>query len=68
MTTRYAISNIDNVLVSVDANTTASRYPVVQFKAFRKFATREQARSYKRSRKNPQQYAIIDTSTGNVVR
>lgn len=68
MTTRYAISKIENVLIANDADTKASRYPVVEYVAFRRAATRDKARNYKRSRKNPQAYAIIDTATNNVVR
>lgn len=65
---RFAISNINNVLIPTEASTTPSRYPVNSFTAFRKFATRAEARAYKRTRKNPQQYAIIDTATNNIVR
>lgn len=65
---RFAISNINNITITRDANTTNSRYPVLDFVPFRKFATRAQARTYKRTRRDPQQYAIIDTVTKNVVR
>ncbi|UFK09535.1 hypothetical protein [Xanthomonas phage DES1] len=68
MALRYGISKKDNVLVSVDANTTASRYPLTQFKLFRKFATRDDARSYKQSLRNPQEYVIVDVANNVGVR
>ena len=65
---RYGITNVKNLLVARDANTTASSYPAVEHKVFRKFATRNEARQYKRTRRNPQQYPIIDLERNLVVR
>lgn len=65
---RYGISKKENVLVSMDANTTESRYPLTQFKLFRKFATRDAARSYKQSLRSPQEYIIVDVANNVGVR
>lgn len=54
--------------VVVQLDTTASRYPVESYKLFRKFPTRSAARAYKRTLKNPQHYAIINTRSALVVR
>jgi hypothetical protein len=64
----YGIANKKSVLIADDANTTNSRYDAVTFTTFRKFATRAQARNYKRTRKNPKGYAIIQLATATVVR
>lgn len=64
----YAIANKNTILINENANTTNSRYGVVEFTAFRKFATRTAARNYKRTRKNPQQYSIIQLATSTIVR
>lgn len=64
----YAIANKNTILINENANTTASRYGAVEFTAFRKFATRAAARNYKRTRKNPQQYSIIQLATSTIVR
>lgn len=68
MKARYTITNIDNLLIAADSDTKNSRYPAIQWTGFRKFFTREDARAYKRARKHPQQYAIIDELTSHVVR
>ena len=65
---KFAISRKDNVLIPADASTTAGRYPVLGFKAFRKFATRDAARVYKQGLRNPQNYSIVDTVNQMVVR
>lgn len=64
----YGIANKKTMILAQFANTTDSIYPVVSFKIFRKFSTRNAARAYKRSLKNPQYYAIINTSKALVVR
>ena len=63
---KYAISQRKNVIVPEDANTTKGNYPVLSFKAFRKFDTREQAREFKR--KDKRQLSIINLETMEVVR
>lgn len=65
---RYAISNVNKVVVPVNVNTKNSIYPVLEYKGFKKFATRAKAREYKRTRRYAQQYAIIDTVRQVVVR
>ena len=65
---RYAISNVAKVIVPNDVNTKNSIYPVIAYRGFKKFATREKAREYKRTRRYSQQYAIIDTVRQVVVR
>lgn len=66
MTFKYAISQTKNVVIPVDANTTNGNYPVLSFKAFRKFRTREQARAFKRGDKR--RLSIINLETMEVVR
>jgi hypothetical protein len=65
---RYAISNVKNVLVPNDANTTASTYPVLEYKGFKKLPTRALAREYKRTRRYAQRYVIVDTQRQMIVR
>ena len=65
---RYAIANKNTVLVPELVSTTPSTYPVTAFKVFRKFSTRELARAYKQSRRNPQDYSIIDLKQEAIVR
>jgi hypothetical protein len=65
---RYAISNVKNVLIPGEANTTASIYPVLKYKAFKLFPQRAKAREYKRTRRYSQQYVIVDTQRKMVVR
>ena len=62
----YAISQTKNVTIPAEANTTKGNYPVISFKAFRKFHTREQARAFKRADKR--QLSIINLKTQEVVR
>lgn len=64
----YGIANKNTVSLPEFANTKESIYPANAFKIFRKFATRDAARAYKRSLKNPQHYAIINTRSALVVR
>lgn len=66
----YAIVNKKHFVPN--GNTTASRYPVVALGdglvVHRRRVSREDARAYKRSLKNPQNWAIIDLRTNEVVR
>lgn len=62
----YAISQTKNVRIPNDANTTKGNYPVLSFKAFRKFRTREQARAFKRD--DHRVLSIINLKTMEVVR
>lgn len=62
----YAISQTKNVRIPVDANTTNGNYPVLAFKAFRKFKTRAAARDFKRN--DPRPLSIINLNTQEVVR
>lgn len=65
---RYGITNVKNLVVAANADTHASTYPAVEHKVFRKFATRREAREYKRTRRNPQQYPIVDLQRNLVIR
>ena len=65
---RYTISKKENVLIPEHADTTLSGYPVTSYRGFRKFVTREAARSYKRSLKIPSKYCIVDTVNANIIR
>lgn len=62
----WGISLQKNVRIPFDADTKASRYTAIAFKAFRKFATRDEARQFKRSYNKP--VSIIDLSSATVVR
>jgi len=62
----WGVSLTKNVLIPVDETTTKSVYKAVDFKVFRKFSTREEAREFKRSYKNP--VSIINLATSSVVR
>ena len=69
MTTKnWAVSKKSSTTVSSTANTAASRYPVVSYKPFRKFATRAAARDFKQTQNDPSRYYIIDTVQSAVVR
>ena len=65
---RYGVTNVKNLVIGRDANTTNSTYPAVEYKVFRKFKTRDEAREYKRTRRYPQRYPIIDLKNNMVVR
>jgi len=41
---------------------------VYEYKAIRKFKTRDQARAYKAARKNPQAYVIVNTADRTICR
>lgn len=70
----YAIVNKKNIVPN--GNTTKSRYPVAarsgwtgtDFPIKRKLPSREAARAYKRGLSNPQNWAILDLRTNEVVR
>lgn len=67
MTNKYAISLRKNVLVADGANTRKGNYPVVSYRAFRKFKTRDAARQFKKNYKgNP--VVIVNTQTQQAVR
>lgn len=65
---KYGIANKNSVVLDFDTSTTPSRYQAEGFTVFRKFMTREAARTYKKSLKAPQRYAIIQMATGTIVR
>lgn len=65
---RYGITNVKNLVIAASANTKASTYPAVEHKVFRKFATRQEAREYKRTRRHPQNYPIVDLQRNMVIR
>lgn len=46
---KYAISLRKNVRVASEANTSKGNYDVVAYKGFRTFATRKQAREFKKN-------------------
>lgn len=64
----WGITRKETAVLDTTANTTNSRYQLVEFTPFRKFATRAAARKYKQSLKQPQAYAIVNTQTGIAVR
>ena len=67
MKNKYVISLTKNVRIPVDAKTDNGNYPVLTFKGFRSFRTREDARAFKRFYSgNP--VSIINTATLQVVR
>jgi hypothetical protein len=69
MALRYAVSKKQNISIPQGTTTTASTYPVTEYKAFRKFATREQARAFKRLKAFMDlPLSIIDTQRQMVVR
>lgn len=64
---KFAISLRKNVTVASDVSTTPGNYDVVEYKAFRKFPTRNAARAFKKSYTgNP--VVIINTATSQAVR
>lgn len=64
---KFAISLRKNVTVASDVSTTPGNYDVVSYKTFRKFATRNAAREFKRNYAgNP--VVIINTATSQAVR
>lgn len=65
---KYGISKRSHVVIAPNANTTKSSYMAKFYKVFREFETRADARAAKRAYKKPQNYAIINLTTGMVVR
>lgn len=64
---KFAISLAKNVRIPYEANTDKGNYPVLTYKPFRKFATRDQARAFKREYTGSP-VVIINTATQQVVR
>lgn len=64
---KYVISLTRNVRVPLDVNTKASSYPVVSYRGFRKFKSREQARAFKRTYQGSP-VSIINVEKQQVVR
>lgn len=64
----WAVSTKRSTMLANSADTKNSIYPVLAYKAFRKFTTRSAARNFKASLKNPQAYCIINTVNSTVVR
>lgn len=62
----WGVSLTKNVFIPADETTTKSVYKAVDYKVFRKFSTREEARQFKRSYKSP--VSIINLATSSVVR
>lgn len=77
---KYAIVNKKNIVKLAGENTTNSRYLIraandegflwrpEKLPVKRKLASRDEARAYKRSIKNPHNWAIVDLNEGSVVR
>jgi hypothetical protein len=65
-TKRWAISKTKNIIVPSVVNTKNSTYPVLAYKAARKFSTREEARAFKSTL--PYRTNIVDTFNSTVVR
>lgn len=66
MNYQYVISQSKNVVVPTGTDRRKGNYPVLSFKAFRKFRTREQARAFKRD--DHRVLSIINLKTMEVVR
>lgn len=65
----WGITKRHEVVVSPYATTKAGAYSVNDFgKVVRKFRTRNEARSYKKTLKNPQLYSIVNTEASYVSR
>lgn len=64
----YGISKRSNVVIAPNANTSNSMYEAKMYKIVRKFSSRAKARAAKQAYKKPQDYAIINLTTGMVVR
>lgn len=65
----WAITKRDTITVSPWADTKAGAYSVNSFgKVTRKFTTRDEARAFKRTLANPQNYSIINTAANYVSR
>lgn len=67
MSKKYSISLAKNVRIPHEASTKNGSYPVLTYKAFRKFATRAEARTFKRSYTGSP-VVIVNTATQQVVR
>ena len=67
MSKKYSICLAKNVRIPYEASTKNGSYPVLTYKAFRKFATRDQARAFKRSYTGSP-VVIVNTATQNIVR
>lgn len=65
---KYVISSVEDVVLTADANTKNSRYPVLHYVPRNKFTTRAKARRFKSTRKNPTHWAIINTVDNVVIR
>ena len=64
---KFAISLAKNVRIPHEASTDNGNYPVLSYKGFRKFATRDQARAFKRSYTGSP-VVIVNTATQQIVR
>ena len=64
---KFAVSLAKNVRIPYDVSTDNGNYPVLTYKPFRKFATRDQARAFKREYTGSP-VVIINTATQQVVR
>ena len=64
---RYGISLSKNIVKASYANTKASKYDIIAYKVFRKFATREEARLFKRNYTG-KPVSIVDLTVGQLVR
>lgn len=67
MSKKYSISLAKNVRIPHEASTKNGSYPVLSYKGFRKFDTRDQARAFKRSYTGSP-VVIVNTATQNIVR
>ena len=64
---KYAISLARNVRIPHEVSTDNGNYAVLSYKPFRKFATRDQARAFKREYTGSP-VVIVNTATQQVVR
>ena len=64
---KFIISLAKNVRIPLDARTDNGNYAVLSYKPFRKFATRDQARAFKREYTGSP-VVIVNTATQQVVR
>ena len=66
----WGIARVENVQIdeSFGVSSRESRIPAKSFTVFRKFTTRQKARSYKQSLRNPDKYKLIDLMNYEIIR
>ena len=66
----WGIARVENVKIdeSFGVSSRESRIPAKSFTVFRKFTTRQKARCYKQSLRNPDKYKLIDLMNYEIIR